>query len=261
MGKKNKQDLQILEIKKIYPNTQDIKKLDVLGGNVHDIYVVINQNYDKFICRFSSKSTAQHNLYASKLLTSYDINVPQISLHKTRQGYCETYPFIEGKTFYERIKEGLSKEKQLEVYTQMFNVACKISKIPYDYKIQPPVCLTYKIAGTFFNTLNLSDFVLCHTDLHAKNVILDDQDNLFALLDLDSVFKEYMAFALIILIKDMQMNGCDATEIIKLCEEKYIFPKLMGIETQSKIYSKIKDSVKSILGDKMVKQILKIRLR
>ena len=256
----NKKDLQISEIKKIYPKTKDVFKLDTAGGYIHDIYVAINQNEEKFICRFSPKNTAIHNLYASKLLTSYNINVPHVSLHKSGKEYCETYPFIKGKTFYERINEGISKEKQADIYMQMLNVACKISQIPYDCKVRPSVCLTYKIAGTFFNSLNFSDFVLCHTDLHAKNVILDEQDNLFALLDLDAVFPEYMAFALITLIKDAQMQKCDATEIIKLCEEKYVLPKFMGIEKQSKIYSNMKDSVKSIIGAKMVKQLLKIRV-
>ncbi len=70
-----------------------------------------------------------------------------------------------------------------------------------------------------------------------------------------------MAFAMITLIKDAQTQGCDATEIIKLCEEHYVLPKLIGIEAQTKIYSKIKGAAKSILGDKMIKQILKIRVR
>ncbi len=257
----NKKDSQILEIKKIYPNTKDIFKLDVAAGNVHDIYVAITQNEDKFICRFSPKNTAIHNIYVSKLLTSYDINAPKVSLHKSAQGYCETYPFIEGKTFYERINEGISKEKQAHIYMQMFNLACKISKIPYNCKVRPSVCLTCKISGAFFNHLNLSDFVLCHTDMHAKNVILDAQDNLFAIIDLDAIFPDYIAFSLINLIRDAKTHGCDTTEIIKLCEEQYILPKFMDIETQSKIYSKMKSVIISMLGDKMVKQILKIRVR
>lgn len=256
----NNKDSQIQKIKEIYPNAKDICQPKE-HGNVHDIYIVTDDSNDKFVCRFSSKNTAIHNLYASKLLSSYGIKVPDVSLHKYGRQYCETYPFIHGKTFFERINDGISKEKQDQIYNQMFNLACKISEIPYNCKTQPCVCLTYKMASCFFNSLNQSDLVLCHTDLHAKNVVLDDNDNVAALLDLDAVYPEYMAFALIMLIKDAQTFGCDSGKLIKLCEGKYMFPKFISIDAQTKLYSKIKKTVKSVLGENMVKQILKIRVK
>ena len=256
----NTKNSHILKIKQVYPYVKEIHQPEI-QGRIHEVYFIKTLNNDEFVCRFSQKNIAVHNLYVSRLLNFHNIKVPNISLHKFNDEYCETYPFIKGKTFYERIEENISEEAKLQVYNQLVHIVCKISQIPYKYKTKTEVPLTAKIAIDFFKKLNMNNVALCHTDLHAKNVVLDNQDNVVALLDLDAVYPESLAFAFINIIKDAQTYGCNTENLIKLVQGTYVNPKFIGIKAQTKLYSGIKRISKSMLSDSMIKQLLKIRLK
>ena len=89
-------DKQILCIKNIFHDIKSITMPAIQGIN-HTVYIV-KTNDKKYICRFSSPETAQHNFNVSKLLLDNGINVPDVSIHKFQDMYCESYAFLEGKT-------------------------------------------------------------------------------------------------------------------------------------------------------------------
>ena len=247
--------LHIVNINQIYPENTNISR-PVSKGLVHDVYIVETEYKNKFVCRFSPQKTAKHNLYVSNLLNSNGIKVPDVSLHKFDQEYCETYPFIEGNTLFERLKQGISEEKLYDVYRQLFDISYTISKITYDFDSDLYVPVTAKMAKKFFKALNVSPVALCHTDLNAKNIVLDDQDNVYALLDLDAVYPESMAFALINLAREAHLFGYDIKKMAPLCYKNGVEPKIFGIKAQAQLYSALKQIGTFLLPEKVLKQIL-----
>lgn len=252
-------DSHILTVKQIYPDATNIDKPCIQGYD-HDIYIVTT-NKNKFVCRFSDEQMAQHNYYASKLLTQYNIPVPRVSIYKCGTEYCETYPFIEGKTLHERLTEGMSYEKISDVYSQIFDISRKISKVPFESITTTKRPITTKIHANFFNFFNYSKVALCHTDLHAKNIILDDTDNIKAILDLDSFYPEHTAIPVIVTVADAKSYGYKIQNLADICYKENIKQKIFPIETQIKIYNTVKNTTKKILGAFMVKQLLKIRVK
>ena len=92
--------------------------MPAIQGINHTVYIV-KTNDKKYICRFSSPETAQHNFNVSRLLLTNNINVPDVSIHKFQDVYCETYAFLEGKTLHERTLEGISDGKKKKIYAQL----------------------------------------------------------------------------------------------------------------------------------------------
>lgn len=250
-----KQDKHFIYIKQLYPLATSVVK-PITVGLMHDIYITESQN-QKFVCRFSDKIVAQHNLEISKLLNQYGIPAPKVSIHNCGDCWCETYPFIPGKTLHERILEGLSDEKLDAVYHQMFDISYKISEIPYK-NIKPiPMPFVSKFLRKSISCLNLSQKKLCHTDLHAKNIILDEQDNVRAILDLDAFYTESMTVAYFVMLKDSQTYGYDLNrlnEILNKLNIRNIGTHINIINTATKMYH-------FMFPECLRKQLLKIRVK
>lgn len=255
----NIKNSHILKIKQIYPDTTDITKPSV-PGNVHDIYIATTSK-NKFVCRFSDKQMAQHNYHVSNLLAQHNIPAPKVSIYKCGTEYCETYPFINGKTLHERLKEGMSSEKIYNVYSQLFDISSKISKLPFESIAKTKKAISAKLSEKFFTILNYSDIRLSHVDLHAKNIIVDDNDNIKAILDLDAICPERVVVPMINIIANAKSYGYDIKNIMRIYSGNSIKPKFISLEAQIRFYSALKTVAKRILGDFMVKQILKIRVR
>lgn len=251
---------QILDIKKIYPNNIGIYE-PFNKGFVHNIYIVKDKDNNEFVCRFSSENIAKHNSYVSKLLNSNGIKVPDVSLYNFGEEYCETYPFIKGKLLYERIQEGISKDKMENVYKQLFDISYKMAQIPYNFDKKIEIPLTAKVAIIFSKILNSTTNALCHTDLNFKNIVLDNDDNVCALLDLDGVLSESMAFVFINTLRTPYYYGYGIETLTPLCRPEYIKPRLFGIKTQTKLYSAVRVCAKKILGKAVIKQLLKIKVK
>ena len=256
----NTYEKHILNIKQIYPQSIEISQ-PAVRGFAHDLYIVKTAQNDKIVCRFASKTTAEHDLYVSKLLNSNGITVPDISLCNFGEEYCETYPLIAGKTLYERIHSGISHEKLDNVYNQLFQISYKMAQIPYEFSEKVSVPLTAKTAIIFCKLLNSGTVGLGHTDLIAKNILLDDSDNICALLDLDSVYPESMSFVIINMLREARHYGYDIRKLIPLCDKNHIKPRLLGIAPQAKIYSAAKSLGEMIFGEFMIKQILKLKVK
>ena len=251
----NKQDKQFLNIKKIYPNTTFVFR-PFTQTTIHDVYIIESLG-KKYICRFSDKFVAQHNLQVSKILTDYKIPVPVVSVYNFGDCWCETYPFIYGKTLHERLIEGLSGNKLDNIYCQLFEFFDNISNIPSDKINSVPISLTSKIIRKTFDLLNPSDKKLCHTDLQSKNIILNESDDIRALIDLDSVMPGNLSFAKMKTINDAQIHGYDIHKFETICTNLDI----KKLEKQIKNYNLLSSCYKVVFPELVRKQLLKIRVK
>lgn len=210
-----RKDEHFLKIKTIYPDMINISKPVTLGC-IRSVYIVEDPK-GKFICRFVDQNAAKHNLKASKTLRAYGIPVPDVQIYAFDGSWCETYPFIPGKTFHERLLEGLPKEKIDDIYQQIFNISYKISEIPYDDSFNVSMPFATKIIHSGLSLFSSEKTVLIHSDLHAKNVILDDNDNVSGILDLDTVSPDKLTVANAITMRDaQQVYGYDIKRFSKL---------------------------------------------
>lgn len=250
----------LAHITKIYPNAISVSK-PTIDGLVHDIYIVQNNDGKKFVCRFSTPDMAYHNEVISKLLSGHGINVPNVSLYKTGTEYCETYPFISGKTLHERLIDGIPEKQQDKIYQQLFDISNRISQIPYTNYTKPLVPITAKIVTNIVKRINHGPVLLCHNDLLAKNVILDENDDVFALVDLDSVYPEHNAFSLIHMMQNAHNYGYNINKMRPMYQKHKIKPKFINLESQAKIYMVAKRIGKFMLNKFLIKQLLKIRTK
>ncbi|MBO7645160.1 MAG: hypothetical protein J6S57_02545, partial [Alphaproteobacteria bacterium] len=173
---KKETNKHILKIKQLYPDASEIYRPSVLGC-IHDIYIVKKDN-DKFVFRFSDEQTAIHNLYVSRLLLKNSIPVPNIEIYNMDSEYCEIYPFIEGKTLHEKYEEQKLSKGQIEnIYNQLYDICCRLSKIPtkeFDHLNR-----TAAASDRFFQIMNMAPMVVGHSDLHDKNILVDENNNVF----------------------------------------------------------------------------------
>ena len=255
-------DLHISAINYLYPNAKEVA-LPCIRGHIRDVYIITNEHDEKFVCRFSNEKTAKHNLNASQLLTKYSIPVPQVTICKYNSQYCEIYPFIKGKTFCERISDGLSKDKFDRIYNQLFDIAYKISQIPVDNTLNISLPLPTRLIKGLFNVLNPeSKRQLCHYDMYPSNIVLDDQDNVCGLLDLDSVTAISLRFALFVVMRDAAIRGYyDIQDLEKLSVKLNEPYNKISLDRQMKIFMMQRNVIKFLLSEKIRNQLLKIRIK
>ena len=231
--------------------------LPAVSGFVHNVYIVETSD-GKYICRFSDKNTASYNTQTSKLLLSHGINVPDISMHKIQDLYCETYRFINGKTLYERLIEGMSQENKEKVYKQVFDILCKINKIKSNIKVKPSIYTCLRLVENMFALLNPQEKkVLCHNDLHARNIILDQNDNLYALIDVDSIYYCEPSFAFMTILSHAKLYGYQSDTLIKLYNQLYPYKRIISMKKQVNAYSYLLWFYKNIIH----KHILNFRYK
>ena len=255
----NKNDEHILIINK-FNNGDGVIYKPKLCGIEHDIYIAENNN-NKTVFRFTNKITAEHNVFVAQQLRNIGLNVPDISVHNVDGQYIETYPFIKGKTFHERLIEGMSPAKQDAVYKQLFEISHQISNIPYDDRFELPLPLVLKSKSLLFQLCGGTDKKIYHTDLHGKNIILDEQDNVRALIDLDAVYPEYFSVALVHLIKDAEKHGYDTDKLKDFSKSVCKEADFVALKKQMKIYSGLRNTFRFFVNDFMYKQLLKIRIK
>ena len=254
------QDENISIIKRIYPELSAVYEPE-FGRRIHKIYI-IETGEQKLVCRFENELTAKHNLFVSQQLNSSGIiKVPEISICNCGKTYCEIYPFIPGKTFHERLTEGLSEDAQDSVYQQIFDISYKISQIPYNSQFKTPITVIAKCASNLFNFFNIKNKKIYHTDLHAKNIILNDEDNVFALIDLDAVYPEYFSLVLTRLIRDAKKYEYNVDKLKKFYENEKFETGILDLEKQMKIYSVFQKTFRFFINDCMYKQLLKISIK
>lgn len=249
------QDKHFLTIKQIYPDTISVTK-PVTAGLAHDVYITETKN-NKYICRFSTKTVAMHNLQISNLLTSNNIPVPKITVHEFKDYCCETYPFISGKTLHECILEGLSTDKLDNVYKQLFDMSYKISNIPCNNILPASTTLASNVLRKLIAFVNPSEQKLCHIDLHAKNILLNEQYDICAILDLDAFIQENIFVSYFIMMRDAKTYGYNINRLNDIFER-------MGIQFLNTKIQTLNFAVRAyhlVLPECIRKQILKIRTK
>lgn len=247
------QDQIISDIKKIY-GTKDVKVYcPTLVGVHHTIYIA-EIDGSKTVFRFSSKDCAFRNLYVSRILKKHGIPVPDISVYKINEKYCEIYTYIEGKTLYERHQEGISEETIKKVYVQLCDICLRMSKIPVTEVtgLHLHTCKT----DLFFKILNLSPRVIGHSDLNDKNILLDNNDNICAILDLDDINLKTFELFLLHLFDIAQEKGYGYTveNIPDFFPNKPNKYRAISLSKQYKIYKNITNIKSRILCSKQVLQ-------
>ena len=211
--------------------------MPAVPGFAHAVYIVKTTD-NKYICRFSNKATAKHNLNISKLLLSRNIKVPDVSVHEFEDLCCETYPFIDGKTFYERMLEGITDKEKDKIYEQLFDLSHKIASVQYDSKsVNSHENIFAKTAEKMFAFVNPHEKkALAYADLNTKNVLLDKNDNVCALLDLDSVDERNFSFGFVSMMCSTKTGGYFSKKTV----EKYTLthPKSrLSMQKQIQIYN------------------------
>ena len=207
-------------------------------GAVHDVYIVEDKK-DKFVFRFSTKKNAMDNFKTSQILRKYNIPVPDIMVYKIGTKYCEVYRFIDGKTLYEKHKENNLSEIQIRsIYNQLYDICYKISKIPKNEFSH--LDKSGGASDSFFQIMNFSPMVIGHSDLHDKNILIDENNNVCAIIDLDGIMKRPFALFLLKLFQYGQKYGYTATSIKDFNLDVYNRNKILNIEQQANLFYKIK---------------------
>lgn len=244
MNEKQLKDIE--NIKELFHG--DIKiELPEYPGEVHDIYIVTTES-NKIVFRFSDPETALKNAHTSRVLRKYGIPVPEVSTHRIttkKNSYVEVYSFIEGKTLYERNLAGISKEKITDIYKQLYEICLKMAKIPvkeirYDYN-NAEFDFQIKKKDLFFSAMNMAPLVVGHDDLHDKNILLDENDNICAILDLDAIRLKPLVIFLMRMADEWQKYGFDIDSIKELAPKLYHNGKLPNIKKQVKIYETLRN--------------------
>lgn len=219
------------------------------SGMVHPVYIV-TINGKKTIFRFSDEKCAKRNAIISKILKEYGITAPEIKIQKFGDIYCETYPFIDGITLYERSQRGLSQQQIDNIYNQIIGLCNKLSKIPTD-KIpgnEKYYQTRYKIKLLYFKLMNMAPEKVYHQDLNPKNIILDKNDNLYAILDIDSINKAPMVLAFIELMQSGKYFGFTPKTLQRFCPEIYNNGKMLNLDNQLKLFKILEFINKIVTG-------------
>lgn len=238
----------ISQIKKLYCEDVNISQPLFIGQN-HPLYIA-ETKHSKTVFRFSAPDCAYRNFHLSNLLRKYNIPVPDVQICRFDDNiYCEKYPFIEGKTLYERHNQGISSKTIEKVYSQLCQICYQMSQIPVQefVALNLPVCKT----DVFFRLLNRSHRVVGHNDLNDKNILLDQDDNVCAIIDLDSISLKPFEFFMILVFEIAQEKEYEynVASIKDFCPSIYREQDFLNLSRQYKIYKKIV-SIKNALLEK-----------
>lgn len=229
----------IRKIKPLYSEKVQISQ-PCYNGEVRPVYIVKTQTHNT-VFRFSEETCAFINFKLSQTLSKYGIPVPQTSVHRISGEYCEIYPFIEGMTLHEKIiNNQINTEQLYSVFKQLVELSVKISQIPFEWtdKIHLATCNVF-LVNCFFELVQPSMFKLCHTDLNAKNIVIDKDNNVAGLLDLDAVRPSHFntMFARICLCA--KQYGLDENKIIEMYPKDYVksLYKILDTKKQISLYN------------------------
>jgi hypothetical protein len=187
-------------IKVLRPDARDIHIPAVRGSN----QVLIADTSDgKFVFKLTTRKIAIRTEQIGKTLKRPSLSLPAPAAASCGTHHFEIYPYIRGKTLFQRYHEGLEPAKFNKVYEETINLAHNLSSVAVsDFThielryfhdmtmenmsrtIAPPVCSIVSRAVRFINSGKKSVY---HFGLTPKNILLDDNDRLAAVLDLDEV--------------------------------------------------------------------------
>ena len=239
-------------VKHFYDKDVKITKPEV-AGKTHPVYIA-ETDAEKTVFRFSSRDCAVANSSNSALLNDYGVPVPQIHIYRINGEYCEVYPLVNGKTLFEKISnEQITKEQLYRVFQQMVGFSSKIACIPFKnynhFCHMNPQVLKAHYMFQLFQPMPLQ---LSHTDFNMQNTILDENNNIIALLDLDGVTPAHYNTMFGRICLCAKQAGLDVNKICSWYpqvqrEDSCV---LLGIKPQMKLYCFLMESYTKALKKK-----------
>lgn len=224
--------------KAIRNTTNNIRRVDrpFIAGTNSQVLIVETLDGNKTVFRFNDRCVAHRNHDVSQVLANHDVNVPQIKLHLYGGQYFETYPYIAGLTLQEYLDMGLTHQQIQDNFASIALQMKKIADIPVQnfQNIENKCCASVaqsniitktrsRILGQFVKygtqILNHGPQSVCHCDLTPRNIVLDDNMNLSAILDLNAVSIANINFSIAITGLSLENNNLNRHDFYRICND------------------------------------------
>lgn len=224
-------------ISNIIPHLHSINRPS-LQGSLRSVFIAKSID-GLFACKFNHRDLAQKNEIISKTMLAAGINVPDIKIYTERGFFIEIYKLIPGKTLYEHIGNGLTNEKIQYVYHDIVDAFIKMDSLPAkaleglkckntDQVAKANISDTNNLvtASIFSKAIKLvndcsnKDKGLYHCGITPKNVILSDNGNFRAVLDLDEAAIADKNYAFGMMVAKYQQLGQNINDLIDYYETK-----------------------------------------
>lgn len=187
-------------VKSAHPAVHTVQQPVVRGSNK----VMIAETTDeKLVFKFTAAEIARRNEQIGIELHRSALPVPKSSVATHNIYHFEVYPYIQGKTLFQRVGEGMNFSKINNVYEEMIDLVNSMSEIAtasfdtIDFKYFHDITranlartsnpIVGNIVSTAVRFMNSGEQGIYHFGLTPKNILLDNNDKLIALLDLDEV--------------------------------------------------------------------------
>ena len=206
-------------------------KYPYIQGSLKNL-VFINTDQGEYVCKANHKELAIKNMKISQIFLSKNIKVPEIRVCSYKNKWFEVYKMVHGKTLFEHITNGISKDKIKNVYKDLLKQFAKMSMVDPELIANYKYSRTYQIAkanisdvnnatmGTIFSgiirLMNLDSEKnrgIYHCGITPKNIILDNNGNFASLLDLDEIAIADKSYAFGAMAAKYQQMGFDITEL------------------------------------------------
>lgn len=218
----------------VYPDATGIHTPRLLGS-LNNVLMAETGSGER-VFKFSDKDLVIKNAKVSYLYNKYQIPVPQITPQYYKDLCFEDYEKISGTTLYEAIKDGIGADQVKSVYRQVVDLLYKMEKIHPDALGNGNMHAAHTIAakhtikthGLLIGQMVWATVYLAnnnsrdkfskgiyHFDLSPKNILISDDGQLKALLDMDSVGICSFPFAFGMLAARYQQYGMDITDLFK----------------------------------------------
>lgn len=176
------------------------------------------------------------NAWVARILNDHDIPAPRTSIHGQGNVWFESYSYCPDKTLYEHIALSNSDVCVFTAFQNLLSLEHKMSQIDvnefrpahyrhfYEMHKANMKNLFNPSLATFYSTFTylLSQYGtlrLFHNDLHAKNVLISNDNNISHILDLDAVALSNENFCLTMLLRHYPGPKSDYKHLLNFYEE------------------------------------------
>ncbi len=218
----------------IFPDAHHIRRPDV-PGMVSPVFLVDTQQTTR-VCKFNEPAVLARNAWVARILNDHDVPAPRTSVHGQDNVWFESYSYCPDKTLYEHITLSNPDVCTFNAFQNILSLEHKISQIDvnefrpsryrYFYEVHRSNMknLFSSSLASFYSTFTylLSQYGtlrLFHNDLHAKNVLTPNGNNISRILDLDAVALGNENFCLTTLLRQYPGPESDYKHLLNFYEE------------------------------------------
>lgn len=218
-----------------YQDAQNLRTPDVCGTKNNVIFADIGPKTRVF--KFGDPVIIRKNAYISQIYRESKIPVPHISACQYKNIYFEEYEMLAGKTLFEAVRDGISKDKIKQIYREILDNMAKMRMIsphlldnhPYknvhvvahEHVANVNSAMLGKICMALVYILNCGpqkDNAIFHSDITPKNTVVSDDGHLVGFLDMDSVAVGNINYMFGAMAIKYQMLGFDINELFDYYE-------------------------------------------